>query len=312
MDEKELRPVRDRKVLIILMVIFVVIAVSVLYVYQAGDRKTVLGNQPIPAGQVNVGPAPVAFHVPVVGVPSSPATGGGAESQSTVNCPVCSTKGLPICSSCGSIMQPIGQGGAGGLFACPRCGAAGLPICPRCGGHMACPDNLKVSVVIATYRREEVVCETVRQVLAEPFENKEVLVIDQTEEHTVARLQDVVERCYNEPQDFCALESGLIGADHQAFGGALAAKWRFPPALRYAIACHHDPNTVPPEHRKCASVVHVADILCCQAQYGFWLTGRTEEIDESALGEVGLSPDILAQIAEALPEGVMEAEQIFA
>ncbi len=137
MDEKELRPVRDRKVLIILMVIFVVIAVSVLYVYQAGDRKTVLGNQPIPAGQVNVGPAPVAFHVPVVGVPSSPATGGGAESQSTVNCPVCSTKGLPICSSCGSIMQPIGQGGAGGLFACPRCGAAGLPICPRCGGHMA-------------------------------------------------------------------------------------------------------------------------------------------------------------------------------
>ncbi len=127
-----------------------------------------------------------------------------------------------------------------------------------------------------------------------------------------ARLQDVVERCYNEPQDFCALESGLIGADHQAFGGALAAKWRFPPALRYAIACHHDPNTVPPEHRKCASVVHVADILCCQAQYGFWLTGRTEEIDESALGEVGLSPDILAEIAEALPEGVMEAEQIFA
>ncbi|KPJ55084.1 MAG: hypothetical protein AMS16_04370 [Planctomycetes bacterium DG_58] len=44
-------------------------------------------------------------------------------------------------------------------------------------------ESPKVSVVIATYRREEVLCETIRQVLSEPYENKEVLVIDQTEEH---------------------------------------------------------------------------------------------------------------------------------
>jgi len=45
------------------------------------------------------------------------------------------------------------------------------------------PSGIKVSVVVATYRREEVLCATLSQILAEPFENKEVLVIDQTENH---------------------------------------------------------------------------------------------------------------------------------
>jgi len=54
----------------------------------------------------------------------------------------------------------------------------------RIGGHMTDAGRLRVSVVIATYRREQVLCDTVRQVLSEPYDNKEVLVIDQTEEHT--------------------------------------------------------------------------------------------------------------------------------
>jgi len=41
-----------------------------------------------------------------------------------------------------------------------------------------------VSVVIATYRREAVLCDTIRQVLSEPYENKELVVIDQTPRHT--------------------------------------------------------------------------------------------------------------------------------
>lgn len=42
----------------------------------------------------------------------------------------------------------------------------------------------KVSVIIATYQREQVLCDTLRQVLSEPYVNKEVLVIDQTKTHT--------------------------------------------------------------------------------------------------------------------------------
>lgn len=42
----------------------------------------------------------------------------------------------------------------------------------------------KVSVVMVTYGREEVLCLAIRLVLADPYENKEVLVIDQTPTHT--------------------------------------------------------------------------------------------------------------------------------
>jgi len=41
----------------------------------------------------------------------------------------------------------------------------------------------RVSVVIATYRREGVLCDTVEQVLSEDYPDFEVIVVDQTEEH---------------------------------------------------------------------------------------------------------------------------------
>ncbi len=45
-------------------------------------------------------------------------------------------------------------------------------------------EKTRVSVIIATYGREEVLCDTIRQVLSEPYGNKELIVVDQTEEHT--------------------------------------------------------------------------------------------------------------------------------
>jgi len=45
-------------------------------------------------------------------------------------------------------------------------------------------EGLRVSVIIATYRRERVLCDTIRDVLADPYEPKEVLVVDQTHDHT--------------------------------------------------------------------------------------------------------------------------------
>ncbi len=56
---------------------------------------------------------------------------------------------------------------------------------------------LKVSVVIATYGRETVLCDTLRQVLAEDYPDFEVIVVDQTEKHESATeryLSEVGER----------------------------------------------------------------------------------------------------------------------
>jgi len=126
------------------------------------------------------------------------------------------------------------------------------------------------------------------------------------------KLKQVIEECYNTPQNFLAVEQSIIGADHEAFGGSLAAKWKFPPALRCAIMCHHEPGVMPPEFQKVAMTVCVADRVCCQGRYGLWLTAQTEEITEDMLDAIGVTPANLQDIAEHLPEAVEEAEQVFA
>jgi predicted RNA-binding Zn-ribbon protein involved in translation (DUF1610 family) len=125
-------PMGNRKIWIVIAVIFVAIAVAVLWVYQAGDSKTVLGNQPIPAG----GATTAAVNTPGVGpLPGAAAPFGDGAPQLGAQCPNCGETGLPMCSRCNTVMQPLDQ--PAGLYVCPSCGVAGMPICPRCGGHMA-------------------------------------------------------------------------------------------------------------------------------------------------------------------------------
>jgi HD-like signal output (HDOD) protein len=127
-----------------------------------------------------------------------------------------------------------------------------------------------------------------------------------------AKVKEAAERCFNQPQDFCACEEAVIGADHQAFGGALAAKWKFPPGLRYAIAYHHDPRALQPEFRRVASTIMLADTLCCQARYGFWISAQTQVVTDELLETVGLGQESVDQVREELPQRVEEAERIFA
>jgi len=156
-----IKPMQSRKVWFVLAGIFLVIAVAVLYVYQAGDTKTILGNQPIPqqtyiyatpaALNVQQGAAAPSVHIhPVQVNPLQPSLGAGvgslvnpgaapsgrAGTTSTVVCPHCNTQGIPVCSSCGKVMQPLQNGSNSGLYVCPTCGKVGVPVCPKCGGQM--------------------------------------------------------------------------------------------------------------------------------------------------------------------------------
>lgn len=138
-EEPFLRPMSGRKVWVILGLILIGIAVAVLYVYQAGDRKTVLGNQPIPAvGMMNIGqPLAVVPNAPTGGnLQQAPVEQNLAVGNSTmVSCHNCGTKGLPVCATCGSVMKPLPGNSA--LFVCTTCGSVGMPICPHCGGSMS-------------------------------------------------------------------------------------------------------------------------------------------------------------------------------
>ncbi len=125
-------------------------------------------------------------------------------------------------------------------------------------------------------------------------------------------LRSAAERSEAASEPFGALERELIGADHQAFGAALAAKWKFPPTLRNAISYHHNPELLAVEHRRPVSIIHIADTICCQNQLGFYLTARHQELTEQQLQDSGLSEASVAGALEPLAERIEETRAIFA
>lgn len=126
------------------------------------------------------------------------------------------------------------------------------------------------------------------------------------------KLTEVTGKCLQTPQNFCALERQIIGADHQILGAAIAARWKFPPGLRNSIAYHHNPATLKPEFKKIVTAIYVADTICCQNEIGFYLTANAQEVTDETLAEIGISEAKIAEIVENLPERIKEAEQIFA
>ncbi len=125
------------------------------------------------------------------------------------------------------------------------------------------------------------------------------------------KLREVADTCYAQPQEFCDVEDRLVGADHQLFGFELAARWKFPPGLRYVIGFHHEPMAAPLEYRKMVMAVYVADTICCRGQYGFWLPGSTQEVTGDMREELRITEQQIADLNEMLPDRVDEAERVF-
>lgn len=125
------------------------------------------------------------------------------------------------------------------------------------------------------------------------------------------KLREVANRCEASPQNFLELEREVIGADHTVFGSTIAARWKFPLALRNAITFHHDPSSLRPEYKRVLTAIQVADTICCQNQVGFFLTAATQEVSEEQLGVIGITSEKLGSILEILPEKVTESERIF-
>lgn len=125
------------------------------------------------------------------------------------------------------------------------------------------------------------------------------------------KISEVVERCSAAPQDFCAVEREVLGADHQAFGHGLALRWKFPPGLRHAIAYHHEPLATDPEFQRVVALIYVADVLCGNCGFGFSLTTQQQSIEPDVCALLELSEVTLVEITDQLPAQVTEAEQIF-
>ena len=60
-------------------------------------------------------------------------------------------------------------------------------------------------------------------------------------------------------------EREAIGVDHAQVGSALAQNWKLSPMISHGIAGHHDLRHCPPDMRKIAATLCVADYLCSVA-----------------------------------------------
>lgn len=114
-------------------------------------------------------------------------------------------------------------------------------------------------------------------------------------------LAGVVRFCNTSHSDgLLAAERRVIGATHEEFGEALAAKWRFPRRLRQAVGNHHRPWDLPEEQRRSGYILHCADVLCCNEGLGLDLSARDQELDAATVASAGISFEQLPLLRETL------------
>ncbi len=123
---------------------------------------------------------------------------------------------------------------------------------------------------------------------------------------------DVINECLNNGMDFMECERRIIGADHQMFGVALTTKWKFPRHLRAAVGFHHNPEALSEEVKNLATLIQIADVLCCQEKIGFYLSADGKEITQDMLDSIAVTQEQLEEIRANLPDQLAEAEATLA
>ena len=124
------------------------------------------------------------------------------------------------------------------------------------------------------------------------------------------KLTEVVQKVERESCNFCETEMELIGADHQAFGMGLATKWQFPRHLRVVMGYHHQVDNLTEDVRELPILVHIADVLACASQSGFWLTGHDSELNPDLLPLVGLTAEDLEAVQAEIPDELEAARAV--
>ncbi len=125
------------------------------------------------------------------------------------------------------------------------------------------------------------------------------------------QLKDIIRIASETHRPFCEIETEIVGADHQAMGAALAARWKFPRGLQTVLGYHHKIETLSEEHRLLPTLIYIADVLCCHERIGFYLTADGQPLEDTLLQSVGLSEADFNTVRENLPEQVEETEAIF-
>ncbi len=123
---------------------------------------------------------------------------------------------------------------------------------------------------------------------------------------------EVIEQFSATGGDFCAIETEVIGANHQEFGSGLCKLWKFPQSFQHVCGNHHNPMALPAENRMLACLVNVADCLTKRLELGFSQATPSDVPSADVMAATGLTDAMLADVANRLPDAMEEAKGIFA
>ncbi|MBN1346252.1 MAG: HDOD domain-containing protein [Phycisphaerae bacterium] len=124
------------------------------------------------------------------------------------------------------------------------------------------------------------------------------------------RLTEIVDRVYETEEDYCAVETEILGVDHQAFGAGLGGKWKFPRHLRAVMGYHHCPEQLDEDNLALVRIIQLADIICCRSKLGFYLTSHGKALEPEHLVAIGVNSDQIAEVIEQLPEQLSIVESM--
>jgi HD-like signal output (HDOD) protein len=104
-------------------------------------------------------------------------------------------------------------------------------------------------------------------------------------------------------------ERTVLGYDHQQIAGELLQSWSYPPVLVQAVTFHHTPAQS--VAKLDAAVVHIADHLVVAMGIGSSGEQYIPPLDDRAWAALGLGPEVVAKIVEAVDEQILAVEEAF-
>lgn len=105
--------------------------------------------------------------------------------------------------------------------------------------------------------------------------------------------------------DFTRAEQAVFGTTHPETGHRLAQRWTFPDSLAESIRCHHCPENAR-THAELSHVVFLANLIMSRFHSGLEIEGQEAGALAPRLRALGLSPERLPAIIDAIPLAVFE------
>ena len=140
----------------------------------------------------------------------------------------------------------------------------------------------------------------------------DIRIMVEIQANRIKFVEVILKKKENPTMSLRAIETEILGADHQEFGAGLCKAWKFPNSFIYVTGHHHNPMQLEPDQRKLACAVHLADVLVAKLGIGYTDTVESTEFNEEVLADLNLTVEQVETIGEALPDAMGEAETLLA